>query len=32
MMSLPTVVNPEEGFIATANNEVVDEVISIPYY
>ncbi|MBD7907394.1 penicillin acylase family protein [Sporosarcina gallistercoris] len=27
---LPTVVNPEEGFIATANNEVVDE--KYPYH
>lgn len=27
---LPTVVNPEEGFIATANNQVVDD--SYPYH
>ncbi len=27
---LPTVVNPDEGFIATANNQVVDE--SYPYH
>lgn len=27
---LPTIINPEEGFIATANNQVVDE--SYPYH